>query len=141
MSELEALKNRFRRLAEYRQERDQDKLTAKKSEEAYREYEAELLAVLEDSDLKGAIQFDFGGDLGTISFQRRKTIFGKVIDKQLALQSLAAEDLEEQMTGTTIEARRLNELVRERDEAGEDLPDGIGFYEKKFVSISHKRPS
>lgn len=138
MSELAGLESRFRRLAELRRERDIDAATAKASEGAYREYEAELLEVVDDSGLKGAIGFDFGGDLGQVSFSKRKTVYGRVIDKHAALVSLAGEGLEEQMTGTKIEARRLNELVRERQESGEDLPDGIGFYEKRFFSISHK---
>lgn len=138
MSDLAALESRFRRLAELRRERDIDAAAAKASESAYREYEAELLEALEDSNVKGALSFDFGGDLGEIKFQRRKTLYGRIIDKRVAMQSLLAEGLDEQMTGTKIEARRLNELVRERDESGEDLPEGIGFYEKRFISISHK---
>lgn len=138
MSDLAALESRFRRLAELRQDRDQDAVTAKRSEEAYREYEAELLAILEDSGLKGSLGFDFGGDLGEISFQRRKTVYGRIIDKKAAMAALREEGLAEQMTGEKIESRRLNELVRERQESGEDLPDGIDFYEKRFISISHK---
>lgn len=138
MSDLSALESRFRRLAELRRDRDIDSQAAKASESAYREYEAELLEALDGSNLKGAISIDFGGDLGEIKFQRRKTTYGRIIDKRAAMQALAAEGLDEQMTGTKIEARRLNELVRERQESGENLPDGIGFYDKQFISISHK---
>lgn len=137
--ELAALESRFRRLAELRVERDQDAVAAKKSEEAYREYEAELLSIVEDSGLKGTIEFDFGGDLGRISFQRRKTTYGRIIDKAAALRAFQEESIIEAMTGEKIEARRLNELVRERQESGEDLPDGVDFYDKKFISISHKK--
>lgn len=138
MSDLAVLESRFRRLAELRVDRDIDAVAAKRSEEAYREYEAELLSIVEDSGLKGSIEFDFGGDLGIISFQRRKTTYGRIIDKAAAMAAFEEEGMFEAMTGQKIEARRLNELVRERQEAGEDLPNGVDYYDKRFISISHK---
>lgn len=138
MSELAALEGKFRRLAELRETRDFDKKTAEVSEEAYREYEAALLATIEESSLKGSVEFDFGGDLGTIRFTPRSTIYGRIVDKNAALEAFEAEAIGEEMTSPKIEARRLNEYVRERLESGEELPDGVGFYEKRFLTISRK---
>lgn len=138
MSDLAGFESKFRRLAELREQRDIDKAALKSSENAYREYESELLETVADSSLRGSVEFDFGSDLGVIRFQPRATIYGKVVDKSMALDSLEAELLREEMTSPAIEARRLNELVRDRLERGEELPDGIGYYERKFFTISHK---
>lgn len=138
MSDLAQFESKFRRLAELRERRDEDKAALKASENAYREYESELLETVADSALRGSVEFDFGGDLGVIRFQPRATIYGKIIDQHQALESLEAEYLREEMTKETIEARRLNELVRDKLEQGEELPEGIGFYERKFFTISHK---
>ncbi len=129
---------KFRRLAELREQRDIDKAALKNSENAYREYESELLETVADSALRGSVEFDFGGDLGVIRFQPRATLYGKVVDKSAALDSLDKAMLREEMTSEAIEARRLNELVRDYLERGEELPEGIGFYERKFFTITHK---
>ena len=138
MSDLYLLESKFRRLAELREERDFAKKTAETAESAYREYEAELFGVVEDSALRGTIEFDFGGDLGTIRFQPRSTIYGRVIDKFAALESLENEALLDEMTAPKVEARRLNEYVRDRMENGQELPDGIDYYERRFFTISRK---
>lgn len=138
MSDLSALESKFRRLAELRQERDIDKKSAENSERAYREYEAELFEQIEGSALRGTVEFDFGDELGVIRFQPRQTIYGRVIDKMAALDSLQDEDLVEEMTAPKIEARRLNEYVRERLENGQKLPDGIDYYTRQYFTISKK---
>jgi hypothetical protein len=138
MSELAGLEHKFRRLAELREERDTDKAALKASENAYREYESELLETVAESSLRGSVEFDFGGDLGVIRFQPRATIYGKVVDQHAALDALDEEMLREEMTKEAIEARRLNEYVRDKLERGEELPEGIGYYERKFFTISHK---
>lgn len=139
MTALNSLESKFRRLAELREQRDIDAQAAKRSEEEYREYEFSLIDQLEDSALSGSVQFDFGGDLGVIKFQPRKTTYGRILDKNAAMESLEEMAITEEMTSPKIEAKRLNEMVREYQDQGLDLPEGIGYYDKKFISISRKR--
>lgn len=138
MSEIARLESKFRRLAELREDRDIDAAAAKRSEAAYREYEAMLLEEVEDSALKGTVEFDFGGDLGVIRFQPRQTIYGKIEDKNAAYDAFENEAIIDEMTVPKFEARRINEYVRERMESGLPLPDGIGYYVKKYITISRK---
>lgn len=138
MTELAQLESKFRRLAELREDRDIAKKTAETAEGEYREYEAELFVAIEDSSLRGTVEFDFGGDLGIIRFQPRSTIYGRVIDKNAALDAFENEALVDEMVAPKIEARRLNEYVRDRLESGQELPDGVGYYERKFFTISRK---
>lgn len=139
MSEFADLESKFRRLAELRETRDTDKAALERSEAEYREYESELFQTLEESSVKGSLGFDFGGDLGTIKFQPRATVYGRVIDKVAARDALEALGIDEEIMSQKVEARRLNDLVREYRDQGKDLPDGIDFYEKKFITVSRKR--
>lgn len=138
MSELARLESKFRRLAELRDQRDIDAAAAKRSEGAYRSYEAELFEEIEDSALKGTVEFNFGGDLGTVRFQTRSTIYGKVEDKNAAYEAFENEALIDEMTAPKFEARRLNEYVRDRLESGLPLPEGVGYYVKRYFTISRK---
>lgn len=138
MSDLAGLESKFRRLAELREQRDFDKAAAESSEKGYREYEAELLEAIDESALRGTIQFDFGGDLGVIKFQPRRTIYGRIIDKNAALDAFEEEALLDEMTAPKIESRRLNEYVRDKVESHQELPDGIDYYERRYVTISRK---
>lgn len=130
------IKRKFRQLADARRERDMAKQAEKRAEERYRSLEAEIVQMVEDSGMKGKWTFDFGGELGTISFQRKSTIYGRVLDLNTALETLEQEALVDEMTVPKIESRRLNEYVRDRLENGQEPGDGIDFYERKFVSIS-----
>lgn len=135
---LDTVESRFRRLAELREERDISKAAAESAEKAYREYEAELFESVSESALSGSVEFDFGGDLGKIRFQPRSTVYGRVIDKNAALEAFENEAIVDEMTAPKIEARRLNEYVRDCIEQGRDLPEGIDYYERKYMTISRK---
>ena len=135
---LANIESKFRRLAEAREARDMSKAAADRAEREYREVEADLFEQLEDSAIRGTVQFDFGGDLGTVKFSPRRTIYGRIIDKNAALDAFENEAIADEMSSPKIEARRLNEYVRERLENGQSLPTGVDFYEKKFITISRK---
>jgi hypothetical protein len=138
MSDLDDFKHRFLRLVELREERDIDKAKAKTSENEYRSYEAELFEELQDSGFKGAIGFDFGGDTGTVKFSLRTTTYGKLIDKQVAMEALKREGLDHMIYEEAVRERRLNELVRDRLDAKAELPEGVDFYKRQGISISRQ---
>lgn len=135
---IDPFEAKFRRLAVARRERDYAKKAADRAEKDYRELEAEIIADLENSSRRGSIKFDFGGDLGVIQFVAKKTIFGRIIDKDAAIESFEREARVEEMMGEKFESRRLNEYVKEKMENQQDLPPGVGYYERKFIQISEK---
>lgn len=135
---LEEFKAGFRRLLELREARDTDKAKADKSSAAYRELEAELYAELEEAGIRGRLEFDFGGDLGTAKFQRRATTYGRVVDKDAAIAALRAMGLDDVIYDTAVREGRLNEKVREWRETGADYPEGVDAYDRKSIAISRK---
>lgn len=133
---LDEFKARFRELVVLREQRDKDKAALKKSEAAYRECEATLFADLEEAGIKGRISFDFGGEIGEVKFQPRQTRYGQVVDLQAAIAALKAEGLDEIIFKESVREGRLNELVRDRLESGSELPEGVGWYPRRNISIS-----
>lgn len=139
MSDIDAFKARFLRLLELREAHDIADVQEKKTNAAYREYEAELYEALKDAGIEGTQKFDFGLGVGTASFRARKpTFYGQVIDKDVAISALKREGLSDAIMQDVIRKGRLNELVRDRLESGGELPEGVGYYDQKGISISRK---
>lgn len=137
---LSTFESKFRRLAELRQERDMDKTTADRSERAYRAYEAELMDEADSSSIRGTVTHDFGDDLGTVRFTFKKpTKYGTITDPHAAAQSLREMARYDEIFAPKVQGQRLNELVRELEDSGHELPEGIGKYEKRGITISHVR--
>lgn len=133
------LETKFRRLVELREQRDIAKSTAEATEREYREYESELWDELEDSPMKGTIKIDLGEPYGVVSFQYKETYYGRVLDKDAALDYLDNNALTDEFTSPKLEMRRVNELVRECIEEQRPLPKGFDFYPKRFISISKRQ--
>ena len=131
--------SRFIRLVELREQRDFDKAQFERSEREYREYEKELFSEVDESPLEGTIKMDLGPEHGTVSFRLNRTVYGRIIDQDTALEAFEDEAITEELTKPGIQKRRLNELVRERLENGVKLPEGIDYYENRGITISRKR--
>lgn len=72
----------------------------------------------------------------TAQFVARSTIYATVQDQD-AFQVWAQEKgLEEDYFTPKPAKARLNELVRDRIDSGEDMPPGISFYPRDYISIS-----
>lgn len=134
----EQLASKFRRLVELRDKRDIAKGALERYEKEYRSYEADLWDELEASPLQGTIKIDLG-DEGVVTFQRRETIYGRVLDADKALEYFERRALTDEFTQPKLVSRRVNELVREKVESGEPVPPGLDFYAQRFISISKKK--
>lgn len=140
MSDLDQFKARFRQLLELRVQSDIDKVTADKSSKEYREYEAELWEEVKEAGIQGSLTFDFGADLGKCRFTARQpTIYGRVLDKDTAIAALRAEGLDDVIYESAVREGRLNELVRDRMESGDSLPDGVDYYDRKGITITRRK--
>ena len=134
----QAMASKFRRLIELREKRDEDKVTAEKSEKDYRKYEAELYDEIEEGPMKGSRRFDLGGTFGTVVFTPKETRFGRIIDADAAVKYFQGVSTDEEMLKQKISKGKLNEIVRERMEQGKPLPPGVDFYVNRNITISRK---
>lgn len=123
-------------LVTLRRQRDRAKADADSAEAEYRETEAYIWEKM-DNNGDQSIKKDLG-DLGIVSIQRRGTVYARVIDSDVLTSELDNLGRAEEMTKAAFEKRRLNEYVRECLEQGIPLPEGLDFYEKRYVAIKQE---
>lgn len=129
-------KQQLREFLHLRAARDTAKAAAKRAEEAYREAEAEVWQAIEDCGLKGDLKLDLGEPHGEVRFGKRATDYGRVLDKDKALDYFDSRAMTDENTETKISEARLNELVKNILEAGGQMPPGIDYYTRRYVAIT-----
>lgn len=130
---------KLRRLMEARQKRDEDKVAAEASEREYREMEAEVYESLEESQTKGSIKIDLGPPWGTVSFSPRETYFGRIIDKEKAMEHFEQRAMVEEISEPKFAMKRIHEIVRNVQEQGGNMPPGVDYYARRGVTITRQK--
>lgn len=130
---------KLRRLMELREARDTSKVAAETAETEYREAESELWDELEESPITGAIKIDLGSPYGKVTFSPRETFYGRVLDTEAALDYFEQSAQIDEFTAPKIVPSRVNELVRQRIENGEPMPEGIDWYPRRYIAISRPK--
>lgn len=123
-------------LVTLREHRDRLKADADAAEREYREQEAYVWEKM-DNNGDQSIKKDLGNQ-GVVSIQRRNTVYARVIDSEVLTDELDNIGRAEEMTKAAFEKKRLNEYVRECLEQGTPLPEGLDFYEKRYVAIKQE---
>ena len=136
---------KMRRFIELREKRDALAEAYKSAKEEYADLESEVWEELapddpNDPDYKlSAIKVPLGQPWGTITFQPRETIYGRVIDDEAALEHYANRAMLDDVSAPKFVMARINEEVREKQENGEPMPPGVDYYAKRFVSITRPK--
>lgn len=130
---------KLRRLMEAREKRDTSKIAAETAEKEYRELESELWDEIDESPVEGSLKIDLGEPYGKVTFGVRETYYGRVLDTEAALEYFEQTARVDEFTQPKIVPARVNELVRERLEAGEPMPDGIDFYARRYIAMSRPK--
>lgn len=134
---------KVRGFMQLREERDAAALEAKRLEDEYRELEAEvwdeLAPDMEAADQKlHAHKVPLGSPYGTVTFEPRETIYGRIIDQEAAQDHYEGRALIDEVVAPKFVMKRINEDVRAAHEAGNPTPPGTDFYARRFVAI--RRP-
>lgn len=136
----EAFTAKMRRLMEAREKRDTTKVAAESAEKEYRELESELWDEIAESPIEGSIKVDLGEPYGKVTFGVRETYYGRVLDKDLALEYFEQSARVDEFTEPKIVPARVNELVRERIENNDGkMPPGIDWYPRRYIAISRPK--
>lgn len=114
-----------RQLQELRDRKDADAATAKQSKEAYDRAERRFFDALDGMGV-GSIKVD------GVLYVPTATVYGTVQDKE-AFSQWAEMEMPELLEPKP-RAQLINELVRERLDTGQELPPGVGFYSREYVS-------
>lgn len=142
----EEAKSKARRLMEARTARDEAKQASVDAENDYREIEAEFydeLEALRDPNdpnaKKASIAIPLGPPWGTVTFGQRETYYGRILDEEVALEWFETRQMVDEMTAPRFVKSRLNEIVRDAREQGEDMPPGVDYYANRGVRITREK--
>jgi hypothetical protein len=129
-------KGDVRQLKVLRESRDKAKAAADAAEAEYREWEAICWEKMENAgDTSTTKVLPDGTKLQIV---RRGTIYSRVLDNDVLLDSLEQEGRVEELTKPGFQKQRLNEYVRTCLESGVPLPDGLDFYERRYLTLTEK---
>jgi hypothetical protein len=134
-----------RRFIELRETRDTAKEAFDKAKQEYADAEAEFWEELAPSDPNdpdyklSAHKIPLGQPWGTVTFQPRETIYGKIIDDEAAFEYYEGRAMADDVTAPKFVMARINEEVREREEAGQPMPPGVDYYKTRYVSVTRPK--
>ena len=122
LAELRAAKNKYRSL----------QTEADEAKGLHDKLQTEVFATMRDRKLLTHKAED-------ASFSRKSTIYGHVQDRDAFVQWCRDNDLDSDILVVKEKGQPLNELVRSRIDNGEELPPGVGFYAREYVSITESK--
>lgn len=108
--------------------RDTYEVASEVLDKAKREYERAQQALWEHMDASGVSSITVDG----VQFTRKSTIFGSVADKSAFIEW--AEENAPDLVAPAPRKALVNELVRQKIDNGEDLPPGLNFFARQYVS-------
>jgi hypothetical protein len=119
----------FNHLAYLKAEAKKKQADADDAKKRLKEYEQDLWNRSSDRNTFG-IKTDLGG------FSLKSTTYGTISDFEAYKAWAEENDLADEFLKLDVESARLNELVRARLDTGQDLPPGVSYYERRYVSFS-----
>lgn len=137
MSQVTLDKAKARRLVDLKKRKNAAEKDAKAADKAYRKAERDFWIDLEESDMT-TFPIDLGEGYGKITFQRRETNRGVILDPARAEEALTAMGLDDAILAETHNIRQkvLNEHVRDWIKSGAQLPEGIDFSTSRYVTVT-----
>ncbi len=104
----------------------------KQADEAKAEHDELQRDMVEEMRASG--DYSYKGDLA--SYSRKSTIYGTVQDLDQFINWAREQELDSEFLKEKPVAQRVNEIVRAAVDNGEELPPGLGFYTKDYISIT-----
>ena len=99
---------------------------------AYKEAENRLWHRMQESGMTGHKTTD-------ANFVRKSTIYAQVQDIEQFAEWCRENDVTDEFVKEAPQKDRLNELVRQRIDDGQTLPDGVGWYSRDYISITENK--
>lgn len=113
---------------------------------AYLKAEAKRAQAAADDAKKRAKEFEaflwqkydeqqtYGLRTGMGRYELKQTTYGTITDYAEFKAWVEENDLSDEYLKTTEESARLNELVRERLDTSQELPPGVSYYHRRYIS-------
>lgn len=134
---MSRLDTEARKYVKLRQEAERKTLAAKKAEAALEAQKTVVLDLIDDLNQPSTV-LDLGADIGKIRLTKPKpTIYARVIDKDVALESVQKAGRLEEMFDSEIRKAPANQWIKECLERGEELPDGFDYSESTRLTLTY----
>ncbi len=126
---------------ELRAAKDEAEVVAKESKEAYQDAELDLYERLDTGPVSRLNNVDLGEPWGKVSFGRRETFYGRIIPgmEEDALAYYEQRGMRDEVASPKFVMKRVNEEVRGRREAGQEMPPGVDYYARRGVTITRQK--
>ena len=132
------LKAEARKLLKLRREAEEKKKASKQADSKLAAQQRIVFDLMEGEDVK-TTTINLGSPYGEVQLGRRQKVFSRVFDKEALRQALKEEGRETEAIEVSFRKAPLNELVRERIETGQSLPDGLDFSRTPYVQVTIKK--
>lgn len=135
----EHVQTKLRRLVDRKREKAMADQKAKDATKALTEEQEACYDELEE--LLGpvsSISVDLGPGYGKQQFTRQSQVYHTIIAKEMAYRGLEDAALIDEATRPDFNGTFLNQLVQERIRNGQDLPEGIGFRRKRWITVTSR---
>lgn len=142
MAEVELIspqhKAMLRRFLELRDAKDETAAAATAAKKAHDEAELELHDTLKEA-LAGTLKVDLGPPYGVTSFLPQETKVANVINEKKLERYLEDRQMTEEYSKPGLVKGRLNAMIRDFDERGEEYPPGLEKFTKRFVRVTRSK--
>ena len=125
---------------------DKKLLALKTAKKRYRQLQAQADSAKTEHDVLQAEAFEMMRSRRIMTlkaedaaFSRKATIYGHVRDRELFANWCRENGYGDELLVQKENSRALNEIVRGLVDNGEDLPPGVGFYAKEYISITESK--
>jgi len=99
--------------------------------------EAQFWSLMKDMGLKSTT-IDLGGAYGTVRLERRRRTDSRVLDREALVAALRERGLDPELVKAEPRKAQLNNYVRTILESGGELPEGLDFVSREYVSVTMK---
>lgn len=134
----QTLRTAARKLLKLRDEAAKAKKAKDKADEALAAQQRLVYDLMEGEGLP-SVTIDLGGKDGVVQLGRRTKVFSRVFNLDKLIEALKAEGRLEEAIKSDVRKAPLNELVRERLETGEPLPEGLDFSQTPYIQVTRKK--
>lgn len=122
------ISDRLARLADLKATSSRLAREAKEARYEMEKYQADLYDAMDDIGMEST-------RIDGVSYARKETIYATVQDRDAFVEWAQAEGLGD-LTKVVEEKARLSEIVRERISTSQELPPGVSFYGKQYISVT-----
>lgn len=123
------LTERFDKLAELKQLEREAKSVYDAASQDRKDYERDLFALAQDEGC-----FSIRTHQGQYSL--KSTEYGTITDLEAFKRWVEDQNLESEFLKVEEQGARLNELVRAALEVGNELPPGVSYYTRQYISVT-----